>query len=213
MMNENPDSIIISSRSFLIVEAVRSLIKRSKTDMEVIHIQSLAETSVRYGICGRSTLLLVDPISLELKINEVLSYKESSADKGTVVLIVPQTWISHLSSLIDSGIYGFITYQSKIEEIMECIHSHKKAKNYISSDLAKKYTFSQMGKDQPLQSLSLREVEILTKIANSYPIKEIAASLHISPKTVYSHKRNIMGKLNLKKNKDIFDFALKNNLI
>ena len=62
-------------------------------------------------------------------------------------------------------------------------------------------------------TLSQRELEVFLLLADGKSIKEIAADLFISPKTVESHKYNIMEKLQVTSLVDLTKIAIRNNLI
>ena len=61
--------------------------------------------------------------------------------------------------------------------------------------------------------LSLREREVFLLLANGKPIKKIAEELFISPKTVESHKYNIMYKLKCKTMVELTKIGIRRNLI
>ena len=63
------------------------------------------------------------------------------------------------------------------------------------------------------ESLSQREREVFQLLAEGKPIKEIAGELFISPKTVESHKYNIMEKLQAASVVDLTKIAIRKNLI
>jgi DNA-binding NarL/FixJ family response regulator len=67
--------------------------------------------------------------------------------------------------------------------------------------------------EDPYNSLSLREQEIFKNLAEGISIKEIADKLFISPKTVESHKYNVMEKLRAKSITELIKIAIKKNLI
>jgi two-component system response regulator NreC len=62
-------------------------------------------------------------------------------------------------------------------------------------------------------TLSPREKEILSLLAEGYSSKEIADRLVISPSTVHSHRGNLMDKLGLNNRRELIQFARKRGLI
>ena len=66
---------------------------------------------------------------------------------------------------------------------------------------------------QLLQSISIREREVLHLIAYEYSTKEIAVRLFISPHTVISHRKNLMSKLDVKNAAGLVRRGLQMNLI
>ena len=61
--------------------------------------------------------------------------------------------------------------------------------------------------------LTKREIEIIRKIAEEMSNQEIADELHISLRTVETHRRNIMQKLNVKSVVSLVKYAVQNNII
>lgn len=62
-------------------------------------------------------------------------------------------------------------------------------------------------------SITKREKEILTLIVEGLTSKEIAGQLYISPRTVDTHRTNLMKKLDLNNTADLVRFAFKNKLV
>jgi DNA-binding NarL/FixJ family response regulator len=61
--------------------------------------------------------------------------------------------------------------------------------------------------------ISDRELEVLRLIADGNSYKEIGKILHISPRTVETHKNNILSKLKLNSTADLIKYAIKHQLI
>lgn len=62
-------------------------------------------------------------------------------------------------------------------------------------------------------SLSEREIEIIKLISDGLTNKEIADRLYLSTHTINTHRKNIMGKLNIKNTAGIVIYAVKENII
>ncbi|MDH5380367.1 MAG: response regulator transcription factor [Cyclobacteriaceae bacterium] len=63
------------------------------------------------------------------------------------------------------------------------------------------------------KKLSLKEIEIIKHIANGLVYKEIADKMNISPRTVETHRKNIMEKLGVDTNAHIIRYAIKNGIV
>ncbi len=62
------------------------------------------------------------------------------------------------------------------------------------------------------RSLTSREREVLQLIAEGYTAREIAQRLHLSVKTIETHRRQIMGKLEIRSIADLTKFAIREGL-
>ena len=67
--------------------------------------------------------------------------------------------------------------------------------------------------DPGLRELSAREREVLQLLAEGKSMKEVAAVLDISPRTVEFHKYRVMELLGVKTNAELVQYAIKHGLI
>lgn len=68
-------------------------------------------------------------------------------------------------------------------------------------------------RDSPVDGLSAREVEVLRLIALGHTSAEVAGKLHLSPRTVETHRARINRKLGLHKRADLVRYALRNGML
>jgi len=122
---------------------------------------------------------------------------------------------------IKAGAKGFLGKDSDRNSLLEAIYTLRNGHDYYSKSithlLLNRY-ISNLKTDEPSQnddinSLSLRQIEILKLWGESTTNQEIADRFFISVRTVESHKNHIMQKLNLKNTVDMVKFAIKNNII
>jgi DNA-binding NarL/FixJ family response regulator len=108
---------------------------------------------------------------------------------------------TYARKMIQKGAMGYVTKNSSREEMFKAIMEVQHGRKYICEEI-KNILSEQVinGDDQPggLNSLSQREIEIISFIKNGSSSKEIADTLGISVKTVEVHRYNILKKLNLK---------------
>ena len=69
-----------------------------------------------------------------------------------------------------------------------------------------------MGTADPVETLTPREREVVQLIAEGHSTKEIAFRLKSSPKTIDSHRRNILDKLQMRSLADLIKFAIREGL-
>jgi two-component system response regulator NreC len=114
-----------------------------------------------------------------------------------------------------------LSHDATTQDLFEAIYSLRNGYDYfskvITNILLNRYVSSIQNNekinDEDVEKLSTREIEILTLWGNSYTNPEIADTLHISIRTVETHKTHIMQKLNLKTQVDLIKYAIRNNII
>jgi DNA-binding NarL/FixJ family response regulator len=108
---------------------------------------------------------------------------------------------TYARKMMQKGAMGYVTKNSSREEMFKAIMEIQDGKKYICDEI-KNILSEQVisGEDQQsgLNSLSQREIEIISFIKKGNSSKEIADTLNISVKTVEVHRYNILKKLNLK---------------
>lgn len=123
----------------------------------------------------------------------------------------------YISKMLEAGASGYILKNSGNEEIMEAVRTVMAGENYFSSrvsDIMVSQYLREKGiekSDQPQEIiLTEREKEILKLIAEEKTNSEIGEALEISKRTVDTHRRNLIGKLDCKNTAGLVKFAIKN---
>ena len=123
----------------------------------------------------------------------------------------------NVRAALQAGAKGFLPKNAKIDELEFAINSVLNGKTYLSPSV----TMALMQPDgvpsvngpNPLGVLTKREVEILTHLADGKPNRVIGKLLHISTRTVDTHRSNILKKLNVKTNAELVKLAIQSKLI
>ncbi len=109
-----------------------------------------------------------------------------------------------------NGANGFISKDTALEELMLAISKVSKGETYLKDSTANVSSITKVGE---YESLTKREVQIISLIALEMSNNEIAEELFISLRTVEFHKSNIMNKLRVKNNVGVAKYAIKNGLM
>jgi len=119
--------------------------------------------------------------------------------------------------MIDRGVKGFILKTSGINELENAIQNVMMGDSYFSNELLRKiithYGRTTTTKSSNHDNLTGREIEVLQQICLGLSTDEIAEKLFISPKTVKSHKSNLLEKTVCKNTPALILFAIKNKLV
>ena len=97
------------------------------------------------------------------------------------------------------GANGYVTKDSAATELVTAVHKVAAGGTYVSANLAERVVQQLNGASQSErhQELSNRELEVLQRIVAGQRLTEIAEELHLSVKTVSTHKARIQEKLEL----------------
>jgi DNA-binding NarL/FixJ family response regulator len=111
---------------------------------------------------------------------------------------------------------GYLLKDSAASELTQAIHEAMRGRSYVSPAIAKGMideTATTREFPVPVRDLSGREREVLQLLAEGKSMKEVAAVLDISPRTVEFHKYRIMELLGVKTNAELVQQAIRLGLI
>lgn len=113
------------------------------------------------------------------------------------------------------GAAAYLTKQSATDELLSAVRRVLEGGKYLTLSLAERLASSLQtgGCDAPHEMLSNRELHVLRLTALGKTVKEIAADLGLSEKTVATYRARISEKTGLKTNVEIARYALKHRLV
>ena len=119
----------------------------------------------------------------------------------------------YLERVLKSGAQGFVNKKESISRLPDAIRRVLSGKTYIGEDmmevLARSLASDEPDEEEKIADLSEREIEVLELIAQGYRPRQIAETLHVSPKTVNSHRENMKRKLELASTAELDQFAIR----
>lgn len=115
---------------------------------------------------------------------------------------------------IKAGAAGYLTKDSEPETLIDAIHQVAKGAHYIDPTVAARLLFDPKPDEteQPHLILSDREHQIFLLLVQGRGVNEIAEILHLSAKTVSTHKLRLMQKLGIDNLSDLVRYAIKHGL-
>lgn len=117
---------------------------------------------------------------------------------------------------IQAGAMGYMTKQSAPEQLLKAIRKIYEGGRYLTDEAAETLALriaKGTGEQSPLDSLSMRELQVLRRLAMGHTNREIASAYSISIKTVDTYRSRLLKKLNLRNNAELSRFAIQNRLI
>lgn len=128
--------------------------------------------------------------------------------------------LDSVTGLLEAGASGYVLKNTGKAELEQAIGQVMKGEPYLSQSISAQLAqsllqnFQQKKETQnELSSLTEREIEILKMIALENSNTEIAEILFISPKTVETHRKNLMRKIGVRNSLGVYKFAIKHKLI
>ena len=206
--------ILLADDHQIVREGLRFLID-SQSDMEVV-----AEAED-----GRTAVKLIQEHIPDVAIMDVgMPYLNGIEATRQIVAEMPGVRVIALSmhddrrfvsGMLRAGASGYLLKNCASEELIQAVHTVVSNQTYLSpaiTGIVVEDYVRQAEEDKP-PVLTNREREVLQVLAEGLSTEQIAAQLHVSPKTVATHRQNIMDKLDLHSIAELTQYAIKSGLI
>ncbi len=142
--------------------------------------------------------------------------KIKSASPITKILIISSDNDKQsIYTVLEDGVNSFLTKHCDKKEIINAVQATAKGERFFCNTvlefiLEKSFTKEEKNTSNPLTP---REVEIVRLVAKGLIAKEIASKLNLSTHTIYTHRKNIMKKLNLNTASELVLYAVNQGIV
>ncbi len=200
---ENTRSRILIVDDHPLVRTGLRLLIDCESDLSVCGEAANANEAMRLLESQKPDLLIVD---LSLKESSGLELiKRIKARNPEAKMLVSSMFEESLYAerVLSAGALGYVHKQEGQERVIEAIRCVLSGRVWLSSAMSdrmlRRMTISQAAPSQsPVHALSDRELEVFEQIGRGCATKDIARQLHLSIKTVETHREKIKAKLGLK---------------
>jgi DNA-binding NarL/FixJ family response regulator len=172
------------------------------------------------GVLGQLSARSWDLILLDVMMpgGSVLDVLAQIREKGHGAPVLVLTGVSegeYVAQTIKAGANGFIHKKHAADVLVRAIHEVSKGGMYLDQEsaVALGTSLRGAGSEQPHEKLSRRELQIFRMIALGLAVKEVAAELGLSDKTVATYLGRIREKTGLSSHVEIARYALQHSLV
>ena len=170
--------------------------------------------ALRQARAWRPDVAVVDVDMPELSGVEVTARLLALPHPPQVIVLSVLTQPPWPQRLRAAGARGYVAKERASTDIRQAIHAVDQGRLYFSPTLVD--GLEGMGSDpgnDPLVALSNRELEIFTLLVKGHPPEDLARLLHVSPKTIYSHRDRIRNKLGVRNDVEMIRLAIRYRLL
>lgn len=207
--------IIIADDHRIFREGVRALLER-EAQFNVIGEAASAEELMAMLTEKQPCVVLMDIDMGESNGIDATEQIRKVYPEVEVLALSMHSESNYIVRMLDVGAKGYILKNTGREEMAAAIRTVAAGDSYFSSKVSTQLLahLNQRNKKPKTEvPLTPRELEILRLIASEYSNPEIAEKLFISVRTVDTHRRNLLEKLNLKNTAGLVKYAIKQGLL
>jgi DNA-binding NarL/FixJ family response regulator len=145
---------------------------------------------------------------------ELIKLVHAEKPKVRILVLSMHQEVQYAIRAIKLGAAGYLTKESAPAELAQALRKIAAGGAYVSAEVAQALAMGAMpGAERPLhQTLSTREFDVFQRLVAGESVTDIAAALHLSVKTVSTHKSNLMAKLGVAHATDLVRYAIRHGL-
>jgi DNA-binding NarL/FixJ family response regulator len=209
-------SIILVDDHVIMRDGLRHLLDE-ESDIEVIGEADNGRKAVKLALEKKPDIVIMDIAMQDMTGIEATRQIKSNNPEIKVIALSMHSERQIVVGVFRAGASGYLLKESSSLELVDAIRTIHLGRKYLSqkiSDIVLQ-EISDVKKDTKeigVDVLTNRECEILQLISEGNSTKKIADILFISPKTVESHRANIMEKLNIHNIPELTKYAIRAGL-
>ncbi len=208
--------MIIADDHAIIREGLKSLLE--KQNISVIGIAQNGREAVDLAIDLEPDIVMMDISMPDLNGMEATSRIKKEIPDTRVIALSMHSTKKFIDDMFVAGASAYILKECAFKELYQAIQEVIKGNFYLSPAIARTYVESHMANPEDtytpvFKQMTEKEREVLQLIAEGAKTKDIADALHVSTKTIETHRRNIMKKLNIYSIAGLTKYAIKEGII
>ncbi len=163
-------------------------------------------------------VLIVDMMMPNMNGIETIRQVKRRVPSTRIIIMSMHSDDAFVAQAIVNGAHGYVLKQASSTDLSDAIYAAFRGEYFFSKPICEDHiaNYIQDSKaisDDPHETLTPREREILQLVAEGKTSHQIGQILFISPRTVEVHRANLMRKLNFSTKSDLIRHALKHGLI
>lgn len=210
-------TVVLADDHHLVRQGLRALLE-SEANVRLVGEAGDGLEAVRLVERLRPNILITDLIMPGLNGLEVTRQVTKVSPMTRVIILSMHSNDAYVVEALKNGAAAYVLKDAQANDLLQAVREVRQGQRYLSPPLSEREVELYLKKiedapDDPYESLTTREREVLQMVAEGRTSAEIANRLFISPRTAEGHRANVMRKLNLQNHTDLVRFALRRGIL
>jgi two-component system, NarL family, response regulator NreC len=205
-------TVVIADDHAVVRKGLRLLID-AEPGLRVVAEAGTAHDALRKARAHRAGVLILDLNMPGGSSLEAIPEIREEAPTTAIVVLTMQNDPAFARQALQSGAAGFVLKESADDELLEAIRLAASGGTYLNPSLGARLAAQPPEPAGPPDDLSERELAVLRLIALGHTNGEIAGELHLSVRTVESHRAHIQQKTRRSSRAELVRYALEHGLV
>ncbi len=204
--------ILLADDHALVRRGIRLLLE-TMPDLRVVGESSSGEETLDQLRQCQPDVLLLDISMPGINGLDILTAALETSPSTAVIMLSMYKDEEYIARALQAGARGYLWKDVPDEELIRAIRTAVAGEVYLPPAVSMERIQEVIRAQPPVERLTIREKEVLRLLASGCTTQAIALALGISPKTVETHRGNLMKKLELYDIASLTRFALRHGLI
>jgi DNA-binding NarL/FixJ family response regulator len=210
-------SVFIADDHAVVCEGLRLLLE-AQADITVVGNAADGRQTVNQVLQLHPDVVIMDIAMPELNGIEAMVQIRQVCPYTQVVILSMYATNEHIFRALQAGAKGYVLKESVGTEVVAAVRAVSSGRSYLSKKINNFMIYNYINQRQvtelksPIESLSVREREVLQLVVEGKSSAEIAGILSLSPKTVETYRSRLMQKLNINDIPSLVKFAIQHGL-
>lgn len=213
-------TIILAEDHHIVRQGLRALLE-AEPDIQIVGEAANGLEAAQLAESRQPDVMIVDLMMPGLNGLEVTRQVAQRSPHTQVIILSAFENEAYVTEALGSGAAGYVLKKNSAADLVQAVREVVAGRRYLSPSLSERaieayVRYVQQVRDSdldPYETLTPREREVLHLAAEGHTNAEIAERLSISPRTVETHRANMMRKLGLRTSTDLIRYAMQRGIL
>ena len=206
--------LLVADDNGIMRSGLRLLLDR-QPDMEVVAEAADGVQAVALALRERPDICILDVAMPRMTGLQATVEIRAHAPEVAVLVLSMHDDERYLYEALQAGAAGYVLKREADTALVDAVRAVARGEPFMTNAAERSLVREWMADDStgPQEPLTLREREVLKLIAEAHTNREIGELLHVSSKTVESHRANLLRKLGMRDRVELVRYAIRRGLI
>jgi DNA-binding NarL/FixJ family response regulator len=196
-----------------IVRSGLKLLLARQPDMEVVAEAEDGVDALEKVLAERPDVAILDVAMPRMTGLQATHEIKSQAPQTQVLILSMHDDERYLFEALRAGASGYVLKRAADQDLVDAVRAADRGEPFLTPSAQEALIRDFIARGEEPSELTPREQEIVKLIAEAHTNKEIAEILHLSEKTVESHRANVLQKLGMRDRVELVRYAIRRGLV
>jgi DNA-binding NarL/FixJ family response regulator len=204
--------VLIADDHGIVRSGLRLLLDR-QSDIEVVAEAEDGADALEKVVAEKPDVAILDVSMPRMTGLQATHEIKKQAPETQVLILSMHDDERYLFEALRAGAAGYVLKRAADQDLLDAVRAAARGEPFLTPSAQQTLIRDFLERGEQQSELTPREQEVVKLIAEAHTNKEIAEILHLSEKTVESHRANVLQKLGMRDRVELVRYAIRNGLV